>query len=45
MIANPEFPCSGEELSVFVEANGHYPIRSVECFFDTIAVVHIDVDI
>lgn len=44
-MAHPEFPCPGKEFSVLVKANRHYPVRDVECFFDTVAVVHIDVDI
>ena len=45
MIDHPEFPCPREELSILVKANRHHPVCGVECFFNPVAVVHIDVDI
>ena len=36
---------TGEVLAVLVEGYGHDAIRRVKGFFDTIAVVHIDVNV
>ena len=41
----PHFPSSREELAIFVKAGGHDPVRGVECFFDAVTVMHVDVDI
>lgn len=36
---------TGEVFAVLVEGYGHDAIRRVKGFFDTIAVVHIDIDV
>jgi len=40
-----KFARSGEVFSVFVERDRHDTICSVEGFLNTIAVVHIDIDV
>lgn len=34
-----------EVLAVFMEGNGHDSVGCVECFFDTVAMVDIDIDV
>jgi effector-binding domain-containing protein len=41
----PQFTSTREILSVFVKANGHYSVGGVKCFFNTVAVMDVDVDI
>lgn len=40
-----ELTGSREILSIFVERHRHNTVRGIESFFDTIAVVHINVDV
>lgn len=36
---------SWKEFAVFMQGDTHYPVSGVEGFFDTVAVMHIDVDV
>lgn len=50
-------PCSGlclshldiasarEEIAILVERNGHHTVRDVECFFDSISVVDVNINV
>ena len=37
--------CSREIFAVLVEADGHDAIRGIECLFNAIAMVAVDVDV
>ena len=43
--AYPQLSSPREEFPILVEANCHYPVGGVKRFFDTVAVMYIDVDI
>ena len=45
MDAYTKFASSGEIFTILVETNCHDTICSVECFFYTIAVMDVDVDV
>ena len=36
---------AGEVLAVLVEGDGHDTVGGIECFFDAVTVMHVDVDI
>jgi hypothetical protein len=41
----PDLAGTGEELAVFVKGSGHDAVGGVECLFDAVSVVHVDVDV
>jgi hypothetical protein len=40
---NPEFPSTGKVLPVLMETDRHYTICCVECFFNTVSVMNINI--
>ena len=43
--STPKVASSREVLSIFVEGDGHDPVRGVECLLHTVAVVDVNVDV
>lgn len=41
----PDLAGTGEELAVFVKGGSHDAVGGVECLFDAVSVVHVDVDV
>jgi len=41
----PELSGSGEIFTVFMETDGHHPVSGIECFFYSITMMYIDVDV
>jgi hypothetical protein len=41
----PHLPSPGEEFPIFVEADTHDSVRSIEGLFHTVAVVNVDIDV
>ena len=41
----PNLSCTREELAVLVEARRHYSICGVKGLLDTVAMMHIDVNV
>jgi hypothetical protein len=44
-MTHPQLTRPREELAVLVKADRHYSIGGIEGFLDTIAVVHVDVNV
>ena len=40
---NPELPSTGKVLPVFVETDRHYTICCVECLFNTVSMMNINI--
>ena len=43
--STPKVASSREVLSIFVEGDGHDPVRGVECLLHTVAVVDVNVNV
>jgi hypothetical protein len=40
---NPEFPSTGKVLPVFMETDRHYTICGVECLFNAVSMMNINI--
>jgi hypothetical protein len=44
-IANPQLSRAGKVLSILVEADCHDAVCGIERFFDTVAVMYVNIDV